>query len=243
MSMFRICALVFVMLAGPCAADRALIAVATNFAQAAGALAEAFEAAGDHRVDFAFGSTGKLYAQIIQGAPFDGFLAADQARPALLAKAGLSSAPVTYAHGTLVWWRPDGLEQPPDLFADQIRRVAIANPELAPYGVAARASLQGTGQWEGVQDKLVMGENIGQTFAMISTGNADVGLVALSYVLSDRNTGSRDWVAVDHAPILQDAVVLERGHRNPAALAFFDFLASARGAEILQGFGYGPVPQ
>jgi len=227
--------LVSTVIATPALAERALFAVATNFAETAEQLALTFEAETGHEVEFAFGATGKIYAQILRGAPFDGFLAADQLRPQLLHEGGQGDAPFTYAQGVLVWW--------PDLESDGLRgRLAIANPDLAPYGVAARETLQNMGVWEAWQAQLVMGENVGQAFAMVATGNAQIGLVALSSVKSPRNTKDWTWrLAKDHAPVLQDAILLNKGRDNDAAIAFLAYLKSDAAQALITGAGYEPV--
>ena len=218
--------------AGPVWAERALFAVATNFAETADILAEGFSKDTGHTVEFAFGATGKIYAQILRGAPFDGFLAADQERPSLLHAGGQGGPPFTYAEGVLVWW--------PVLRGTENKgKIAIANPDLAPYGIAARQVLEDMQLWEDLQDRLVMGENIGQTFAMVATGNASAGLVALSSVKSARNTKDWDWsIATGHGPILQDAILLNRGRTNAAAIGFLAYLKTDVAREIIASSGY-----
>lgn len=228
-------------------AGEATIAVATNFREAADALAPAFERRYGHTVRFAAGSTGKLYAQIRNGAPFDVFLAADQRRAAKLGDDGdaVPGSRFTYAIGLLTLWSAD-----PALFRDagadvlvtaRVRHVAIANPRLAPYGGAAREAMTSLGLWDRVQDKVVVGQNVGEAFAMVATRNAEAGFVALSSVLSPRNraTGSRWDVPADlYEPVRQDAVLLRRGSANPAARAFLEFLQSDAARRIIRGYGY-----
>lgn len=209
-------------------ADRALIAVATNFAEPAKGLEKAFQVQHDGDIDFVFGSTGKLYAQIVRGAPFDAFLAADQERPRLLAEQGLGGTPFTYAEGLLVWW-----PRPPSL--GKAETIAIANPKLAPYGRAASEVINGSGR---IQDRLVFGENVGQAFAMVQTGSASVGLVALSSVKAITDEAPDPDSVSGYAPILQDAIMLNHGLGNPTAGAFLEFLRSSQGAKITADFGY-----
>lgn len=194
------------------------------------------------------GSTGKLYAQILHGAPFDVLLAADRERPALLERAGLAvpGSRRTYAVGRLTLWSADPERVQGDiaelLTAGGFRRLAMANPDLAPYGAAAREVLTGFGLYAALDKKIVTAENIGQTYAMVATGNAEIGFVAASGVRST-GEGSRWDVPADlHAPIRQDAVLLSRAENNIAALAFLDFLRTDRARAIISGYGYGVDP-
>lgn len=234
--------------AGRAAAGETLVAVATNFSEVMSALAPRFETATGQTVRVSAGSTGKLYAQIRNGAPFDVLLAADQHRPALLAASrfGVDGSVFTYAVGRLTLWSADAGRVGPDgeqtLAAGNYRHLAIANPKLAPYGLAAEQTLRALGLWQSLQDRIVQGENIGQTFSLVATGNAALGLVALSYVVSPRNTrpGSRwDVPSHLHAPIRQDAVLLARGADNPATLAFVEFLRGPEARQVIARFGYG----
>ena len=228
-------------------ADEATVAVATNFAEVVEDLESMFEAASDHTLRVTTGSTGKLYAQIKQGAPFDILLAADQPRPARLEDEGdaVSGSRFTYAIGQIVLWSPDtgavaadGVET---LKAGDFNNLAIANPDLAPYGLAARQTLQHYGVWDELSSRIVMGQNIGQAFSMVATGNAPLGFVAKSYVLSPRNDrpGSRWEVPAEaYDPIRQDALILKRAANNPAAQAFADFLRSDKARAVIERFGY-----
>lgn len=229
-------------------ADEALVAAAANFAEALTEVERAFEAAHPHRLRIAVGSTGKLYAQILHGAPFDVLLAADRERPALLERAGLAvpGSRRTYAIGRLTLWSADPERVQGDipelLTAGSFRRLAMANPDLAPYGAAAREVLTGFGLYAALDKKIVTAENIGQTYAMVATGNAEIGFVAASGVRST-GEGSRWDVPADlHAPIRQDAVLLSRAENNIAALAFLDFLRTDRVRAIISGYGYGVDP-
>lgn len=234
--------------AAPLHAETALAAVATNFAEAAETLVPLFAGQTGHEIFLTTGSTGKLYAQIVAGAPFDLLLSADAATPARLLDEGAAVAGTafTYALGKLTLWSADpGRIGPDGLAALQdpgLRFIAIANPDLAPYGVAAREVMRALGVWDALQPKLVMGQNIGQTHAMVATGAAEIGFVALSAVLSPRAQamGSRWDVPQDRfAPIRQDAVLLTHGAENPAARAFLDFLRGDAAAEVIAAFGYG----
>ncbi len=228
-------------------ADEALVAVATNFAEVMEQLSEKFNEGTAHRIKFTTGATGALYAQIKGGAPFDILMAADQLRPTLLVAEGFASADsrFTYATGRLTLWSPDpGLFQrqdPQTLKSTAVRKVAIANPAVAPYGIAARETIVALKLEEVLVDKIVMGANIGQAHAMVATGNADAGFVALSYVLSPRNKqpGSRWDVPQNmHTPIHQDAVILNRAISNKAASAFLTFLKSEEAHNMISAYGY-----
>lgn len=235
-------------LAGPAAAEQAVVAIAANFAEVVERLEADFERESGHTVTFVAGSTGKLYAQIAHGAPFDAFLAADQARPERLEEEGLAvtGSRFTYATGRLTLWSRDpgvvAADGAATLRAGKFRLLAIANPDLAPYGAAARQTLRSLDLWAGLEDKIVMGETVGQAHAMVASGNAELGFVALSYVLSPRNDteGSRWDVPSDlHAPIRQDAVLLKRAAGNAAARAFLDFLRSDVATTVIETYGYG----
>lgn len=233
---------------GPARAGEVLAAIAANFAEVSEKLAPLFQQQTGHRLRITAGSTGKLYAQIVNGAPFDVFLAADQARPERLEREG-RTAPAsrfTYAIGQLSLWSAakDRFGPAPlqNLKPDVLRSFAIANPELAPYGAAARGALKALKLWDGLERKIVMGQNVGQAYALIASGNAEMGIIARSYVMSPRNRGkgSRwDIPARLHAPVRQDAVLLARAADNPAATAFMEFLKSDEAAKVIRSFGYG----
>jgi molybdate transport system substrate-binding protein len=221
----------------PAMAAEALAAVAANFAKPAAELVARFGAETGHTVKVTLGSTGKLYAQIANGAPFDLLLAADQARPEQLVAQGLAApdSRFTYASGRLVLVRADGGEPSLDFLKEAaFRHLAIGNPRLVPYGLAAEQAMAGLGLLEQLRPKLVLGENIGQTYAMVSTGNAQAGFVALSQV-----TGPHWLVPAGlHAPIHQDVVLLLRAANNEAARGFHAYLRSAEGRKLIQSFGY-----
>lgn len=221
-------------------ADEAVIAVATNFQRTAEKLAEDFESRTDHTLSLTSGSTGKLYAQIRHGAPYDIFLAADQARPARLENSpyAVAGSRFTYAQGALVLIHADNqVVDKSTLQPDNIRRIAIAHPDLAPYGRAAQESLTQLGLWDRLKPKIVTGENIGQTYTLVYTGNAELGLVALSSVIHNRQNY---WPLPSHlhTPIKQDALLLTKGADNIAAQAFMDYLKSPAGLSIIAQAGY-----
>jgi molybdate transport system substrate-binding protein len=226
-------------------AETATVAVASNFVTALDAISEAFQSATSHELIVTAGSTGQLYAQIANGAPFDVFLAGDAQRPQLLAAAELGEPGTrfTYASGRLVLWSANasafpelGLEI---LESDRFRWIAIANPRLAPYGAAAREVLHNLGLWESLQDRIVVGQNVAQAFAMTETRGADLGLVALSQALSYRRSASYFVVPESlHEPIRQDAILLSRARENPAAKAFISFLETRPAKDIIEAHGY-----
>ncbi|MEX2124515.1 MAG: molybdate ABC transporter substrate-binding protein [Woeseia sp.] len=237
----------FLAAAGDASADEALLAVAANFAEVIEQLEGVFESETGHSLTVSVASTGTFYAQIKNGAPFDVLLAADQERPRLLEGKGLAVAGsrFTYAVGRLTLWSPDAARIAADgaetLKLGDFRKLAIANPDLAPYGLAARETLEALGVYESLEDRIVMGENIGQAHAMVATGNADLGFVALSYVLSPRNrtTGSRwDVPQKLYTPIRQDAVLLPRAAENAAARDFLAWLQGEDARARIREFGY-----
>ncbi len=239
-------ALVLICLPGFLRAEEALVAVATNFTMIAEELVTAFEAAHPHSVRIASGSTGKLYAQILNGAPFDALLAADELRPQLLEASdyGVAGSRFTYATGRLVLWSADKSMLLADfvtsLLQPRLRHIAMANPDLAPYGLAAQETLESLGLIEKLADRIVLGENVGQTYALVATGNAQAGFVAMSYVRSERQRrGAYLEVPAElHSPLHQDALLLRHGVDNAAATAFLDFLQSESVRTMLQDRGY-----
>jgi len=228
-------------------AAETLVAVAANFAEVVDELRPTFEKAAGHRINATTGSTGKFYAQIKAGAPFQILLSADAKTPDRLESegAGVAGTRFTYAIGRLTLWSSDPKRVMGDgksvLTAGDVRHIAIANPDLAPYGAAARETLQSLGLWDTLKSKIVMGQNIGQTHSMVETGNAQLGFVALSAVLSPRATtkGSRWDVPQElFAPIRQDAILLKPGVDNAAARAFLAFLKSADARKVIERYGY-----
>ena len=228
----------------------ARIAVATNFAQTAKDIAKAFQEEHATRIEIINGSTGKLYAQIQNGAPFDAFFAADANRPQLLEAQGkiIEGSRFTYALGTLVLWSPQATlidDGPHVLGQGRFARLSLANPKLAPYGLAAQEVLEGLGLWDRLQGKIVIGQNIGQAYQFVHTANAELGFVALSQ-LQDPNDPNKPiagscWKVPPsmHKPIEQQAVRL---NDNPAAEAFIEFLRTDKGRKIIEAYGYS-VPR
>ena len=221
------------------------VAVAANFTAPMAQLAAAFEKSTGHRLVLSYGSTGRLFAQISNGAPFDVLLAADSAAPAKLVANGLAikGSRLTYAVGRLVLWSP--LPDVVNSNADVLRRgdyarIAIAAPLLAPYGAAAVQTLDRLGLLAASQPKWVTGESIGQAYSMVATGNAQLGFVAASQVFSGGQliSGSAWLVPAElHSPIRQDAVLLKRGQSNPAATALLAYLKSDTANAVIASFG------
>ncbi len=221
------------------------LAVASNFAPAARAIADLYARQGGHQVTISSGSTGKLYAQIVQGAPFDMLLAADEETPARLENEGKVAAGgrFTYALGQLALWSSDAQAIHGDglalLRAAAFNRLAIANPRIAPYGRAALQFLQSTGLADQLQAKLLIAENITQAYQYVATGNAALGLVAYAQIAG--TGGGSYWLppADSYAPLVQQAVVLRPAAQRDEVRDFARFLQSATVREYLgQHYGY-----
>jgi molybdate transport system substrate-binding protein len=229
-------------------AEVAHIAVAANFAEPVKAIAAQLEKSTAHSVRISTGSSGKFYTQIKNGAPFDVLLSADQATPILLEKEGWAAhgTRFTYATGQLVLWSADAQRvdaQGAILRNPALGKIAIANPQLAPYGAAAVQALHRLGLTASLAPRWVMGENVGQTYSFVYSGNADVGFVALSQVMMAGQLRSGSvWVlpASLYAPLLQDAVLLKKGQSNAAALAFMDLLKTPAMQSLIRSYGYAP---
>lgn len=244
---FLACVFLAVLLPVRAMAAEATIAVAANFAATLENLQKVFEASGDHKLAIISGSTGKLTAQITEGAPFDVFLSADDKATKKLSEEGraVAGSEFTYAIGTLALFSADPQlikgDGPAALKAGNFSRLAIANPKLAPYGVAAETAMKALGVADALKHKIVMGENIGQTLQMIDSGNAEVGFVALSQILGSQSgrKGSHWTVPADlHEPIRQNAVLLSRAKDNAAARAFLEFLRSPQARAKIGAAGY-----
>lgn len=240
-------AVLFLLLACCCArAAEVRVAVAANLAAPMQRIAAAFERDTGHKAQLAFGSTGKFYAQIRHGAPFQLLLAADEETPARLAREGfgVASSRITYAVGRLVLWSAQpGLVDGEGavLRAAPSHRLALADPRLAPYGAAALQVLERLGRRAAWQPRLVQGESIGQAFQFVASGNAALGFVALSQVMQDgRIPRGSAWIvpAQLHAPLRQDALLLNPGRHQPAAQALLDYLRSEPARAILRSHGY-----
>jgi len=229
-------------------ADEVQVAVAANFSAAAQKIAAQFEKDTGHVVKLSSGATGKFYAQIEAGAPFDVLVAADQATPAKLVAEG-KAVPATlhtYAIGRLVLWSADPalVDANGDVLkSDKWKHLSVADAKLAPYGQAARQTLASLKLADAVQPRVVTAENIGQALQFVQTGNAELGFVALGQVQppdGSKAAGSM-WVvpARLYAPIRQDAVVIAGTRVGKAATQFVDYLASDKAREVIKAYGYG----
>lgn len=234
------------LLAGAAHADTVSVAVAANFTAPMQKIAAEFAKDTGHKAELSFGATGKFYAQISNGAPFGILLAADDTTPAKIAREGkgVADSRFTYAVGKLVLWSKQGGyvdAQGAVLKTGKFQHVAIANPKLAPYGLAAEQTLTQLGLLEQIKPKFVQGENIGQTYQFAATGNAELGFVALSQVMEDGKIKSGSaWLVPSsmHEPIRQDAIVLNTAKDNAAAKALMDYLRGDKARAIITSYGY-----
>lgn len=235
--------------AGVAQAGEVLVAVAANFAGPMAAIAERYTAATGHVVKVSTGSTGKFYTQIAAGgAPFDVLLAADDETPRRLVAEGhaVPGTATTYATGRLVLWsaKPGYVDAQGAVLKDRaVRRIAIANPKVAPYGAAAMEVMRALGVADALAPKLVTGESVAQAYQYAATGNAELGFVALSQVVvPGRPPAGSHWKVPGtlHGEIRQDAVLLKAGAANPAARALLEFLRSAPARAVIASWGYGP---
>lgn len=233
--------------AGMVQADVVSVAVAANFSGPMKKISTEFEKTSGHKVALSFGSTGKFYAQVKAGAPFEVLLAADDEIPGKMEQEGLSvkGSRFTYAIGKLTLW--SAKEAIVDSSGDILKRgsfdhIALAHPKLAPYGAASVQTLQALGVYDAIAPKLVQGENISQTYQFIATGNALLGFVALSQVIGEdgkAKSGSA-WIVPQkyYTPIRQDAVLLAKGKDKTAAVELLKFLKTPYAAKIIQSYGY-----
>ncbi|TCJ11571.1 molybdate ABC transporter substrate-binding protein [Parasulfuritortus cantonensis] len=239
-------AMLFTLTGGLAQAEEVQVAVAANFTAPMKVIAADFEKDTGHKASLAFGSTGKFYAQIKNGAPFQVFLAADDETPAKLERETMTvpGSRFTYAVGTLVLWsaKPDLVDAKGAVLAGgDFAHLAVANPKLAPYGTAAMETLAKLGLTDKLASKIVQGENIAQTYQFAATGNAELGFVALSQVMKDGKIGQGSaWVvpADMHQPIRQDAVILANGKGNAAAEALMKYLKTPKAVAIIKSYGY-----
>lgn len=228
------------------------VAVASNFTHPMKALVKAFEKQSGHKVRVSFGSSGKFYAQVKHGAPFQVFLSADQAKPIALEKEGwaLAESRFTYATGRLALWSSQNNfidETLTPLKNGSFNKLALANPKLAPYGTAAVQVLQNLNLASKTQAKWIKGENIAQTYQFVSTGNSDLGFVALSQVVSQKSSLNKPsikqgsaWIIPSHLhqPISQDAILLKKGQHSLAAQELLAFIKSPQAKKIIHHYGY-----
>lgn len=234
------------LLSGSTIAGDVLVAVAANFTAPMQKIAVVFEQDTGHKANLAFGATGKFYAQIKNGAPFNVLLAADDETPLKIEKDGLgvSGSRFTYAVGKLVLWSKQigYVDSNGDVLkSNKFEKIAIADPKLAPYGQAAMETLNSLGLVSQLSNKLVQAENIGQTYQFVSTENAQLGFIALSQVYADgKIKDGSGWVVPSkfHTPIKQDAILLSNAKDNAAANALMTYLRSDKARAIIRSFGY-----
>lgn len=226
-------------------ADQVHVAVASNFTPTLRLLAAAFTSQTGHQLRISSASTGKLYAQITHGAPFDLFLAADADRPERLEQVNrtVSGSRFTYAQGRLVLWGPkinSTLPVETLLQSNEIGHISMANPTTAPYGTAAREVLRSMSLWEGLKGRLVRGENVGQAYQYVASGAADLGFIAYSQLLTGKQQDGYLWfIPEDYfQPIRQQAVLLKRAESKPAPRLFLEYLRSAAARKIIVEHGY-----
>lgn len=226
-------------------ADEVPVAVAANFTAPMQKIAAEFEKDTGHKVLASFGATGKFYAQIKNGAPFEILLAADDETPAKLIKedAAVAASNFTYAIGKLVLWsaKPGVVDEAGEVLKKGgFEHLALANPKLAPYGAAGIETMKAMGAYDALQAKIVTAENIGQAYQFISSGNAELGFVALSQVLKDGKIEGSAWIvpAKYYAQIKQDAVVLTKGRGKPAAEALMKYLKGDKAKAVIKSYGY-----
>jgi molybdate transport system substrate-binding protein len=229
--------------ASPALAGQVNVAVAANFTEPAKEIAALFKQKTGHEAQLSFGASGQFLTQIMQEAPFQVFLSADQERPKKAVEAGLAvpDSRFTYAVGKLVLWSkgPGVVKGGETLKSGEFTKLSIADPAAAPYGQAAIETMTALGVYDTLRPKLVQGTNINQAFQFIDTGNAELGFVALSQVVNS-DKGSRWLVPQDlYTPIRQDAVLLKKGADSEAAKAFVDFLKGPEARAVIERFGYG----
>lgn len=227
-------------------ADEVQVAVAANFTGPMQVISVLFERDTGHKASLAFGATGKFYAQISNGAPFEVLLAADDETPARLIKEGngVAGTALTYAIGKVVLWSADPKlvdAQGEVLKTGNFKHLALANPKAAPYGAAALQAMTRLGVVETLKPRFVQGENISQTHQFISTGAAELGFVAYSQVIKNGRVGSGSgWIVPGslYEPIRQDALILAKGRNKPAATALLAYLQGEKAQAVIKSFGY-----
>lgn len=236
---------VFGLVSASACAGEVRVAVASNFAAPMERIVAQFQADSGHRVSVSTGSTGKFYAQIRNGAPYDVLVAADEATPQRLEDDGLTvkGTRFVYALGKLALWsaRPGLVDSKGAVLRAGYNKLSIADPKLAPYGRAAQEALKGMGLWDQVKSNLVKGENITQAYQFVATGNAELGFVALSQITKDGKVAQGSWWLVPadlYRPIRQSAVRLSGAKDQQAAQDFLNCLKSEKAAVVMRSFGY-----
>jgi molybdate transport system substrate-binding protein len=234
--------LLFICFSSQSSAKVLLIACASNFTDAMKEIQKRFEKSSNHKLIISYGSTGKLYAQIMHGAPFEAFFSADDKRPILLEKQNRSikGSRFTYAKGKLALWSKHynikTLKKIKDIKNFKITHIAIANPKLAPYGLATEQVLKSKDLYQTFLPKMVKGENISQTYQFIYTSNCQVGFVALSQVLSTKQDNYYIIPESLYDPIIQQAVILKSARPIEE---FFEFFQTPEIQSVIKSFGYG----
>jgi len=238
--------IVLALAAAPACAGEVQVAVAANFAATMQKIAADFEQDSGHKAQLAFGSTGKFYAQIKNGAPFEILIAADDETPAKMEQEGIAVAGsrYTYAIGQLALWsaKPGYVDDRGEVLKKgNFAHLALANPKLAPYGAAAVETLTALQLIDAVRPKFVQAENIAQAYQFVASGNAELGFIALSQVVADgRIAKGSAWIVPSglHRPIRQDAVLLVRAKDNPAAAALMTYLRGDKAKAVIKSSGY-----
>lgn len=222
------------------------VAVASNFSSTLNEISAAFKKETGHTLIISSGASGKFFSQIREGAPFEVFLSADPEHPKKLLEQNLAvkGTDFIYAVGKLVLWSSKENFVDPQgkvLQSTSLQHIAIANPELAPYGKATQEFLERKGLWTSLRPKMVVGENIAQTFHFVSTGNADLGFIAYSQIKDTPSLKGSYWIVPQdlYKPLQQVALLLKTGDNNAAAKRFLDFLKSKEAKSIIAKFGYG----
>jgi molybdate transport system substrate-binding protein len=244
-AMKRTLILIAALIAAPALADEVQVAVAANFTAPMQKIAPDFEKDTGHKIVAAYGATGKFYAQIKNGAPFEVLLTADDETPVKLEKEGaaVAGSHFTYAIGKLVLWsaKPGVIDDAGEVLKKGgFDHIALANPKLAPYGAAAIETMKALGTYDALQARIVTAENIGQAYQFISSGNAELGFVALSQVLKDGKIEGSAWIvpAKYYTQIRQDAVMLDKGRGKPAAEALLKYLKGDKARAVIKSYGY-----
>lgn len=225
------------------AEEKISVAVAANFISAFKEMAADFEAKTKIKVDGTFSSTGNLYSQIANGAPYDLFLSADEERPAKLNKDGMADTPFIYAKGQAVLWSANkdfckAKTWQDALKNDQVKKIAIANTQTAPYGAAAKKALEKAGMWDTLQSKLVNAQDIAQSFQYASTSAVDAGFCAMSATVSPDGKKGCFYVINEAPEIIQSACILKRTTNRSVVEKFVKFLSSPEAKEIKVKYGY-----
>jgi len=225
------------------AEDRLHLAVAANFMQPMQKITVLFEKKTKIKIETTFASTGKLYSQIVNGAPYDVFLSADEERPNLLYQAGITEKPFIYASGQVILWSVHkefckNKNWQEAVRNKKIRKISIANVKTAPYGTMSMMALQKAGLWESLQSKMVFAQDVAQSFQYASTESVDLGFCAFSAAFSDDGKKGCFLVVYDAPMVLQAACVVKRSKNIAAAKQFADFLSSSEVAAVKKMFGY-----